>query len=139
MIRRPPRATRTDTLFPYTTLFRSGEKAASVRRLHRTSLSAETIDGPSRAKQLHHILAGILTLSAGWKPPLGDTLAGHLRRDLDEESLDLGCIADAGWFHKSEESFELNTVDTAATRFSFELIAQHSYIGAATILAIRPY
>src|SRR3546814_20122547 len=25
MIRRPPRSTRTDTLFPYTTLFRSGE------------------------------------------------------------------------------------------------------------------
>src|SRR3546814_18462710 len=27
MIRRPPRATRTDTLFPYTTLFRSNFKA----------------------------------------------------------------------------------------------------------------
>src|SRR3546814_4923253 len=27
MIRRPPRSTRTDTLFPYTTLFRSGEAA----------------------------------------------------------------------------------------------------------------
>src|SRR3546814_14205661 len=27
MIRRPPRATRTDTLFPYTTLFRSHEPA----------------------------------------------------------------------------------------------------------------
>src|SRR3546814_12860335 len=27
MIRRPPRSTRTDTLFPYTTLFRSGEIA----------------------------------------------------------------------------------------------------------------
>src|SRR3546814_6279209 len=26
MIRRPPRSTRTDTLFPYTTLFRSGRK-----------------------------------------------------------------------------------------------------------------
>src|SRR3546814_5484373 len=26
MIRRPPRSTRTDTLFPYTTLFRSGDK-----------------------------------------------------------------------------------------------------------------
>src|SRR3546814_16213028 len=26
MIRRPPRSTRTDTLFPYTTLFRSGQK-----------------------------------------------------------------------------------------------------------------
>src|SRR3546814_12937531 len=27
MIRRPPRSTRTDTLFPYTTLFRSGRNA----------------------------------------------------------------------------------------------------------------
>src|SRR3546814_12723018 len=27
MIRRPPRSTRTDTLFPYTTLFRSGDFA----------------------------------------------------------------------------------------------------------------
>src|SRR3546814_19587307 len=27
MIRRPPRSTRTDTLFPYTTLFRSGDLA----------------------------------------------------------------------------------------------------------------
>src|SRR3546814_2796258 len=27
MIRRPPRSTRTDTLFPYTTLFRSGFRA----------------------------------------------------------------------------------------------------------------
>src|SRR3546814_1445223 len=26
MIRRPPRSTRTDTLFPYTTLFRSGDR-----------------------------------------------------------------------------------------------------------------
>src|SRR3546814_4326791 len=30
MIRRPPRTTRTDTLFPYTTLFRSARLAAGV-------------------------------------------------------------------------------------------------------------
>src|SRR3546814_4697844 len=30
MIRRPPRSTRTDTLFPYTTLFRSEEADAVV-------------------------------------------------------------------------------------------------------------
>src|SRR3546814_11907665 len=29
MIRRPPRSTRTDTLFPYTTLFRSPDKGAA--------------------------------------------------------------------------------------------------------------
>src|SRR3546814_5349369 len=30
MIRRPPRSTRTDTLFPYTTLFRSGTAAEQM-------------------------------------------------------------------------------------------------------------
>src|SRR3546814_2348254 len=34
MIRRPPRSTRTDTLFPYTTLFRS-PSGASHRRPYR--------------------------------------------------------------------------------------------------------
>src|SRR3546814_6190991 len=31
MIRRPPRSTRTDTLFPYTTLFRSRSKGVASR------------------------------------------------------------------------------------------------------------
>src|SRR3546814_12619471 len=31
MIRRPPRSTRTDTLFPYTTLFRSGHDLGQLR------------------------------------------------------------------------------------------------------------
>src|SRR3546814_19481318 len=33
MIRRPPRSTRTDTLFPYTTLFRSGDSTWEERVL----------------------------------------------------------------------------------------------------------
>src|SRR3546814_15302954 len=43
MIRRPPRSTRTDTLFPYTTLFRS-----MVRR--GTIVDATIIDAPSSTK-----------------------------------------------------------------------------------------
>src|SRR3546814_6605475 len=35
MIRRPPRSTRTDTLFPYTTLFRSDQKTGRRRSRHR--------------------------------------------------------------------------------------------------------
>src|SRR3546814_9934375 len=34
MIRRPPRSTRTDTLFPYTTLFRSYRRGAALFGLH---------------------------------------------------------------------------------------------------------
>src|SRR3546814_17580258 len=34
MIRRPPRSTRTDTLFPYTTLFRSERQHQAADHLH---------------------------------------------------------------------------------------------------------
>src|SRR3546814_6813612 len=37
MIRRPPRSTRTDTLFPYTTLFRSSPYTAASAKLSRDS------------------------------------------------------------------------------------------------------
>src|SRR3546814_9487493 len=33
MIRRPPRSTRTDTLFPYTTLFRSYSSTLNLRKV----------------------------------------------------------------------------------------------------------
>src|SRR3546814_8093102 len=43
MIRRPPRSTRTDTLFPYTTLFRSRrlEEVARPRRVDRADAHVE--------------------------------------------------------------------------------------------------
>src|SRR3546814_16141647 len=40
MIRRPPRSTRTDTLFPYTTLFRSRHRAG------RSAFEFDVIDAP---------------------------------------------------------------------------------------------
>src|SRR3546814_1025725 len=54
MIRRPPRSTRTDTLFPYTTLFRSAYQGQAtcphaLRRPHeRWCLSAAEPTCPSR-------------------------------------------------------------------------------------------
>src|SRR3546814_5608817 len=40
MIRRPPRSTRTDTLFPYTTLFRSRLRAAQPGACRRPARAA---------------------------------------------------------------------------------------------------
>src|SRR3546814_7850410 len=54
MIRRPPRSTRTDTLFPYTTLFRSSR--------HRYFARAEGIPGP------------------GGRPWRDTTIRGHRQR-----------------------------------------------------------
>src|SRR3546814_20564037 len=41
MIRRPPRSTRTDTLFPYTTLFRSHRRVESIPERPRPRLDRD--------------------------------------------------------------------------------------------------
>src|SRR3546814_7185572 len=47
MIRRPPRSTRTDTLFPYTTLFRSvGKGCLEARWAAAQRAAAEYLDVP---------------------------------------------------------------------------------------------
>src|SRR3546814_7583611 len=56
MIRRPPRSTRTDTLFPYTTLFRSEQeegRRAAAPRLRRAILAERDI--LQRARLGHHV------------------------------------------------------------------------------------
>src|SRR3546814_3077794 len=58
MIRRPPRSTRTDTLFPYTTLFRSprgrgpGRHRADRRRRHSSGSSAEPLNEGERTMSI---------------------------------------------------------------------------------------
>src|SRR3546814_6998636 len=54
MIRRPPRSTRTDTLFPYTTLFRAG---SAVERFHLPHAAADVQKpGPQGAPQRPRVL-----------------------------------------------------------------------------------
>src|SRR3546814_5957822 len=66
MIRRPPRSTRTDTLFPYTTLFRSrdGHIRHSVFHGLRTDKPAKAIiretSMPTRGKSASVALHGLL-------------------------------------------------------------------------------
>src|SRR3546814_8385343 len=58
MIRRPPRSTRTDTLFPYTTLFRSGAWHREPRRRGKSGngphVHHQSVAQPSRRQPVHH-------------------------------------------------------------------------------------
>src|SRR3546814_13639736 len=57
MIRRPPRSTRTDTLFPYTTLFRSGRLRGRGCRQRQRKGNARK--GYGKKSQLHvRVLSG---------------------------------------------------------------------------------
>src|SRR3546814_2510545 len=75
MIRRPPRSTRTDTLFPYTTLFRSARDHAQQRGLARAVAAdqaehARPIDpqvhaaqGPGRSEEHTSELQSLMRIS----------------------------------------------------------------------------
>src|SRR3546814_11104703 len=74
MIRRPPRSTRTDTLFPYTTLFRS------VRALP----VAFALLGPSRYSDAHMHRSHILPLAHKFRDVmLGIGFGASLGRAID--------------------------------------------------------
>src|SRR3546814_14750473 len=55
MIRRPPRSTRTDTLFPYTTLFRSRTpQRCSTRWIQRHHRAAQRVYGGGDQRSEEH-------------------------------------------------------------------------------------
>src|SRR3546814_2922127 len=54
MIRRPPRSTRTDTLFPYTTLFRSPDCAPMVGSPSLTPVGARPVGNQRAARTEYH-------------------------------------------------------------------------------------
>ncbi|HXP84599.1 MAG TPA: DUF6602 domain-containing protein [Bryobacteraceae bacterium] len=75
----------------------AGQKAASVRRLRRTSaplLSAGSVYPP---RQPAPILAGVLSLDASWVH-LAERMPPLLGELLPEERLDLGCVLRQGAF-----------------------------------------
>src|SRR3546814_5777378 len=84
MLRRPPRSTRTDTLFPYTTLFRS------------TLGDAGAAQGMHQLQQLLH--PGVAFLAR----PRFDHLAMHDRVSYLRPGLDMVRIDDRPEEHTSE-------------------------------------
>src|SRR3546814_15290071 len=79
MIRRPPRSTRTDTLFPYTTLFRSAGRQVA----HRVGSYKKRLHSPVGAHPVGDM-------------PVPSRSHRHLRIDCNE-------MATAAAEHRSEE------------------------------------
>src|SRR3546814_15483085 len=79
MLRRPPRSTRTDTLFPYTTLFRSIQSTAEGTGMKRV-----------------HDLSGVMKFatSPAWGEHLGEALGDHLGLAMEEFDFEADELAD---------------------------------------------
>src|SRR3546814_3886176 len=86
MIRRTPRSTRTNTLFPYTTLFRSsGQRHFDIPRRYRCvdlrqDFTAEGIELPDQVVRIRHRADGLsrawLYTQCAWRQALHRSLGG---------------------------------------------------------------
>src|SRR3546814_5270871 len=87
MIRRPPRSTRTDTLLPYTTLFRSPEK---LRGLPSAKFIAQAFTSGKLVKGFNHLIAAILDQDPAVN---GGRRVVFLASDDDDAAAEIGALA----------------------------------------------
>src|SRR3546814_19066734 len=81
MNRHPPRSTRTDTLFPYTTLFRS--KAQALADLATMKAALDRLAGDDFASKAALVLAGVESLASDPAVANGVKLEALLSRSLE--------------------------------------------------------
>jgi hypothetical protein len=117
------------------------KKAASVRRLHRTSLPIPYAGGTYKPKPLTPILGGILTFESDWNPALGDALDEALRAARAEGQLDLGCVAAHGYFIRdtTTKTYSSALGGKPATAFLFHLISQLQFSGTVPMIDVQAY
>lgn len=69
----------------------AGNKAKSVRELHRTSAPIKYAGGQYPPKELHEIVSGLLTTTCDWKGPIQSKVVQYLNERDYYERLDLVC------------------------------------------------
>src|SRR3546814_9425290 len=109
MIRRPPRSTRAGTLFPYTTLFRSGDIGAVLRRnnvvIGRVKASLSPLP-PGSGSWMERLMGAPLSGGIRYNGPAGTlfSFAG-----LSDQTLS-GAIGVAADFRSEEHTSELQSL-----------------------------
>src|SRR3546814_2967601 len=105
MLRRPPRSTRTDTLFPYTTLFRYSEQEGLKKFEHsilKIASEVQSLDRSATVKEIRHLDESI------------DALHGQLARVYWDTS---------SWVKKNLSRIVIDSVELDAKDAAHELVA----------------
>lgn len=116
------------------------KKVASVRALHRTSLPIPHAGGVYPPKPLPHIYGGLLTVESDWSPALGETMCANLQQGNPASRLDLGCVANHGYFCLDDSAtYDITYGGRPATAFLFLLIAKLQANATVPMIDIQAY
>jgi len=120
----------------------AGDKAASVRKLKRTSVDIPHAGGKFSAREPFRILAGILSLGSDWKDPLGKRFEKTLNKLDEHQKIDLGCILEFGGFEVKYGStivVEKSGRGNALIFFFVRLLERLQELGTALAIDISAY
>lgn len=125
-------------------VFYAGQKAASVRRLHRTSAPVPHVEGVAKPRSLLRIVAGIVTYQSSWTPPFGDPLRDALAGLAADHQLDVGCSLLHGAFearYLSSGTIELAAVEgpRSLVQFLLRLLKQLQSLATAPAIDYDAY
>lgn len=119
----------------------AAEKAKSVRALKRTTTLIPHAGGHYSPKTHNKIIAGILSLSSGWTPPIGNSLDKALF-DLEHDSkIDIGCVLAEGAFLADHEKTVIlkSTKEESLIFFFLKLLIELQKLGTAPAIDINCY
>ncbi len=125
-------------------LLYAGDKAASVRRLHRTSAPIPYAEGSYKPRPLPRIVAGIVTYQSSWIPPFGDPLRDALGELPPGNQLDIGCALLHGAFeahYREGNGVELMVVEgpRSLVQFLMRLLKQLQDLATAPAIDFGAY
>lgn len=122
----------------------AAKKAASVRRLKRTSIAITDIRGDAPMKAPIPILAGLLTTDLEWAL---DSAEQHVHKHIesldDDHALDLLCAAGSVGFEVQRSSTRIQTCmsapDTGLVFFLFGLLQRLQQVGTVAPIDFSAY
>ncbi len=117
----------------------AGGKAASVRRLRRTSIPVISAGASRPAIRCQPIIAGILALRSGWPTRFEKRLPQALARLAPAERLDLGCALRNGAFELTKRGIQLSSAEEALIFFMLRLLDRLRAIGTAPAPDLMAY
>jgi hypothetical protein len=122
----------------------AGGKAASVRRLKRTSAPIMHAGGRYEPKKPGPILAGLLTVESSWSPPFGKSFKEALGGLAQDHELQFGCALRHGaWEALPDGEGELvvsaSDNETALISFFLALLASLQRMGTVPAMDLAEY
>jgi hypothetical protein len=126
------------------TVIYAAEKAASVRRLRRTSSRIISLGSSEQPRELFEILGGIVCLESAWSPPFGDPFVNALADGAeDRTTLDIGCALRHGgfeieWVDKTPTA-TISEPETSLMFFLLRLFGALQRLGTVPAIDLREY